>query len=143
MLKGVHHIAYLVEDLDAAVHLIVNVLGASLLDRKHFDPSGVEVAVVRLGNVCFELVRPLREGTPASEHLRLHGPGFYHIGLEVDDIDKALLRLKAAGIGLIDEEPVPGVDWDVAWLETASTLGVPSQLVRPKGEGRHETSGGA
>ncbi len=142
MFKGVHHVAYLVEDLDAATHLFVNVLGAAPLDRKYFDPSGVEVAVVRLGNVRFELVRPLREGTPPYEHLRLHGPGFYHIGLEVDEIGDALAKLKAAGIGLIDEAPVPGVDWDVAWLQTASTLGVPSQLVQPK-EGRRETPGGA
>lgn len=133
MFKGVHHIAYLVENLDAAADIFVNVLGATALERKYFEPSGVEVALVRLGNVLFELVLPVREGTVSHEHLRRHGPGFYHIGLEVDDITEALAKLREAGVGAVDQSAVPGVNWDVAWLQTDSMLGVPSQLVQPKG----------
>lgn len=135
MLKGVHHIAYLVEDLHAAASHFVDVLGGRLLKRNYFEPSGVEVALVELGNVIFELVLPVREGTDPWKHLQAHGPGFYHIAFLVDDISAALPVLERSGVGLIDRAPVAGVDWDVAWLTSDSMLKVPSQLVKPREAG--------
>jgi methylmalonyl-CoA/ethylmalonyl-CoA epimerase len=136
MLKGVHHIAYLVEDLDAATKQFVDVFGGKFLSRRFFEPSGVEVVMVDLGNVVFELVLPVQEGTDSWKHMQVHGPGFYHIAFLVDDINAALPVLEKGGVGLIDRAAVPGVDWDVAWLTTESMLNVPSQLAKPKAVAR-------
>lgn len=135
MLKGVHHIAYLVEDLDAATRLFTEVFKGTLLKRNYFEPSGVEVALIDLGNVVFELVKPVREGTPSWRHMAEHGPGFYHMAFLVDDIPEALAALEAGGVELADRSPMPGVDWDVAWLGAKSMLNVPSQLIKPKAGG--------
>lgn len=132
MLKGIHHIAFVVEDLDAATRLFVDVFGGSLKSRTYFEPGGVEVSLVSLGNVLFELARPIRPGTDTFNYMKEHGPGFYHLGFLVDDIPDALARLEAGGVGLIDRTAVSGVDWDVAWLRTESVLHVPAQLIRPK-----------
>lgn len=42
-----------------------------------------------------------------------------------------MAEVAAAGVRLRDPVPIPGLDWDVAWLDAADTHGVHLQFVRP------------
>lgn len=133
MLKGVHHIAYVVTDLDAAVHQFVNVFGGTETRRETIAATGIEVSLVQLGNMLFELVKPVSKASNAYKFLQDHGPGVYHIAFEVGDIDAALTELTASGVDTTGAQPAPGVDWTAAWLKpTAGTLNVLTQLIEPK-----------
>jgi methylmalonyl-CoA/ethylmalonyl-CoA epimerase len=134
MLKKIHHIAYIVSDLDKAVELYENVFQVSVHQRQFFAPRGIEVALFYVGEVLFELIQPVEEGTRAYRYLQEHGEGFFHIAFEVDGIEERLKELEEKGIELIHKNPVPGIDWDVAWMKRESTLGVYSQLVRVHGK---------
>lgn len=132
MLKKVHHIAYIVKDLDRSVGLYKNVFGVEIHHRQDFEPRGIEVALFYVGDILFELIMPIKEDTRAYHYLEEHGEGFFHIAFEVDNIEDRLGEIKEKGIELIHEKPIPGVDWDVAWMKRESTLGVYSQLVKVK-----------
>ena len=134
MLKKIHHIAYLVKDLNAAVELYERAFQAKIHHRQFFEPRGIEVALFYVGDILFELIQPVKEGTRAHQYLQEKGEGFFHIAFEVDEIEKRLEELQKRGIELIHTKPIPGVDWDVAWLDKDSTLGVYSQLVKVKGD---------
>lgn len=132
MLKKIHHIAYLVRDLDKAVVLYENVFQVHVHHRQAFEPRGIEVALFYVGEVLFELICPVEKGTRAYCYLQEHGEGFFHIAFEVADIEERLHEVEKKGVRLIDNHPIPGISWDVAWLERESTLGVYTQFVRVK-----------
>jgi methylmalonyl-CoA/ethylmalonyl-CoA epimerase len=130
MLKKVHHIAYIVKDLNQAVNLYEDVFGASIHQRQFFEPRGIEVALFYVGDILFELIQPVKEGTRAYNYLKENGEGFFHIAFEVDGIEQRLQEIEAKGIDLIHQKPIPGIEWDVAWMKRESTLGVFSQFVK-------------
>jgi methylmalonyl-CoA/ethylmalonyl-CoA epimerase len=132
MLKKIHHIAYIVKDLDQATEFYKNVFQAEFFRRQSFEPRGIEVALFYVGDVIFELIEPVKEGTRAYDFLQENGEGFFHIAFEVDDIEERLQEVEAKGVELIHKKPIPGVDWDVAWMKRESTHGVYSQFVRTK-----------
>ena len=57
MLLQVHHVGYLVPDLDAAVDLYVNTFGAKQSGRGAAGRLG-EIAFIQAGNVEVELIQP-------------------------------------------------------------------------------------
>ncbi|KJS19203.1 MAG: hypothetical protein VR72_19485 [Clostridiaceae bacterium BRH_c20a] len=134
MFKKIHHIAYLVRDLDKAAVLYENAFGVKVYGRQAFPPRGIEVAFFNVGDVLFELIMPVEKGTRAYNYLEEHGEGFFHIAFEVDSIEKHLKMARAAGAEPMHDEPIPGVDWDVAWLKREGVFGVFSQFVKTKEE---------
>jgi methylmalonyl-CoA/ethylmalonyl-CoA epimerase len=59
------------------------------------------------------------------------GPGIHHIAVEVEDIELALARLKAAGVRLVDETPRRGAhNSRIAFIHPSSTNGVLLDLVQ-------------
>jgi methylmalonyl-CoA/ethylmalonyl-CoA epimerase len=130
MLKRVHHIAYIVENLDQAVDFYESIFHVSVHHRQFFEPRGLEVALFYVGDILFELVSPTEEGTRAFQYLQENGEGFFHIAFEVDQLEDRLREIEDKGVKLIHNKPIPGLDWDVAWIKRESTRGVYSQLVR-------------
>jgi methylmalonyl-CoA/ethylmalonyl-CoA epimerase len=61
------------------------------------------------GATTIELLEPLEQGSPLKAFLtRNPAGGLIHVALEVDDLDKAIARVKAAG-GRLVVAPVPDV----------------------------------
>ena len=59
------------------------------------------------------------------------GEGIHHIALDVDDIENALERLKAAGVRLVDSAPRRGAhNTRTAFIHPSSTHGVLLELVQ-------------
>jgi len=138
LLKKVHHIAYLVRDLDRAVEFYTEVFKVKVYKRQFFEPRGIEVALFYVGDVLFELIQPVKEGTRAYDYLQEHGEGFFHIAFEVEDIEWSLKEAERNGASLLHSRPIPGIEWDVAWLDLESTMGVYTQFVKThKEENKH------
>lgn len=103
------HVAVAVHDLDEALSLYGDLLGAEVAYREEVEGQGVEVAFLDLpGESRLELVAALGEGTPVGRFLERRGPGLHHVCFRVPDLERALRRLDDAGVPLVDRRPRRG-----------------------------------
>ena len=113
--RSVHHVAFAVEDLDAAVETYRSLFGAEVEVRDRLEAQGVEAAYLRLGTGRIELVAPLGEDTYVGRFLASRGPGMHHVGIAVGDVAAALEELAARGAEVIDPQPRPGLGGHLAF----------------------------
>jgi methylmalonyl-CoA/ethylmalonyl-CoA epimerase len=128
--RSVHHVAFAVEDLDAAVDTYQRLFGARIELRGRMDDQGVEAAYLRIGDGRIELVSALGEDTPVGRFLATRGPGMHHVAFEVADVAAALRSLASAGAEVIDQEPRPGLGGhEVSFVHPDSIHGVLVEVI--------------
>ena len=130
-LKSVHHINFIVADLDAAVQAYEDTLGIGPFEYEELPERGVSTARVRVGDVWIILVSPQRENSVAGRYLAAHGDGFFLMSFGVDNLDQAMVELARRGALPADRKAHAGLlDWRVADLETEDRLGVRFHLTQ-------------
>lgn len=107
-IKRIDHVAIVVDDLEAAIGFWRDTLGLPLSHVETMPAQESEIAFLPLGGSEIELVRPTTETSGVAKYLAKRGAGLHHVALEVDDLDAKLADLKAKGVQLINDEPVPG-----------------------------------
>jgi methylmalonyl-CoA epimerase len=128
--RGIHHVAVAVRDLDEAIETYGRLFGAELEHRDTVSEQGVEAAAVLVGESRIELLAATDEDTPVGRFLARRGPGMHHVAYEVDDIEAQLAALDAQGVDLIDHAPRPGLyGLQVAFVNPDSVDGVLAELV--------------
>ena len=131
MLGPIHHVGYVVADLDAALERLAGAFDLSPTVREVMPAQGVEAALCGAGGGAVELIRPLDEEGAIARFLRSRGEGFHHVAFEVPDLEAALADLRARGAELIDERPRRGLGGHlVAFVHPRSALGVLTELVQ-------------
>jgi methylmalonyl-CoA/ethylmalonyl-CoA epimerase len=108
-LRGIHHVAMAVVDLDQAIARYERLFGATVEHRGLIEDQGVEAAYLRVGTGRVELVAATGADTPVGRFLAKRGPGMHHVAFETDDVQTELTRLGAAGAELVDDSPRPGL----------------------------------
>jgi methylmalonyl-CoA/ethylmalonyl-CoA epimerase len=106
VIKRIDHIAIVVENLSNALEFFQQTLGLELAGTAPEPEQHVTVAFLPVGDSEVELIVPDETDSGVARYLAKRGEGIHHICFEVTDIDAALARLKAAGVELINEEPV-------------------------------------
>ena len=130
-LKSVHHINFIVADLDAAVQAYQDILGIGPFEYEELPERGVFTARVRVGEVWIVLVSPQRKNSIAGRYLEAHGDGFFLMSFGVDDLDRAMADLAQRGALPADRMTHVGIhDWQVADLETQDSLGARFHLTQ-------------
>ena len=130
--RGIHHVGVAVDDLNAALALYGEGYGLAVAHRETMPAQGVEAVLLDVGPSHVELLRPLADDTPVGRFLAIRGPGLHHVAYQVPDVDAALVRLRAAGLRLVDETPRAGIRGSrVAFLHPGSTGGVLTEIVEP------------
>ncbi len=128
--RSVHHVAFAVEDLDAAVETYRSLFGAEVEIRGRLEEQGVEAVYLRLGTGRVELVSPLAADTHVGRFLASRGPGMHHVGIAVVDVASAVGELAALGAEVIDPEPRPGLGGHlVSFVHPNSLHGVLAEVV--------------
>lgn len=131
MLQRVHHIDFVVRDLNAAAERFARVFGRSPGSREQLVDRGVEVVRFDLGNVWVILVQPVREESAVMRYLERHGEGFFHIAYLTADLDAEVRRLKDVGVELVDETPRCGLEgWRLVDVAEKETFGVATQIIQ-------------
>ena len=126
---SIEHIAIAVSDLDVAVATFSSILGIPDSGRETIESEQVKVAFFELGTARIELLEPTADASPVGKFLERRGPGLHHIALEVDDIEAALERCRAAGIDTVGEAPRRGAGGRrVAFLHPGTTGGTLLEL---------------
>jgi methylmalonyl-CoA/ethylmalonyl-CoA epimerase len=130
--KRIDHVGIAVEDL-AASRAVWDALLGQEPACEVVESQKVEAAMYPCG---IELIAPTSPDSPISNFLGKRGSGIHHVTVLTSDIESQLERLKAGGVRLINESPVPGAGGaKVAFLHPAAAGGV---LVELKEKPNHE-----
>jgi methylmalonyl-CoA/ethylmalonyl-CoA epimerase len=130
-LKSVHHINFIVADLDAAVQAYQKILGIGPFEYEELPERRVSTARVLIGEVWIVLVSPQCENSVAGRYLEAHGDGFFLMSFGVDNLDQAMAELAQRGALPAERTAHTGIlDWRVADLETEDSLGVRFHLTQ-------------
>ncbi|MEO3431772.1 methylmalonyl-CoA epimerase [Inquilinus sp. CAU 1745] len=110
MIGRLNHVAIAVPDLEAAIALYRDALGAEVSAPVDQPDHGVVTVFITLPNTKIELLHPLGEESPVAKFLeRNPAGGIHHVCYEVADIKAAQDRLRAEGLRVLGEgEPKIG-----------------------------------
>ena len=136
MFDDILHVGYLVRDLDRAVAWFAKVFGAEnagggqMADTR-VVPGGGRNAFVRFGGTEVELMQPTDIGPLPPDKLVLH-----HVGYVVADMDAAMAKARAKGLGFLAEAPFTNpMGQQVLYFDPDTTNGVLIHLTKvPAGE---------
>jgi methylmalonyl-CoA/ethylmalonyl-CoA epimerase len=130
-LGPIHHVGYVVADLDAAIARLAELASATVTVREVMDEQGVEAAMCATDGGLIELITPLDPEGAIARFMEKRGEGFHHVAFAVPDAAAALEVLAATGAELIDAAPRRGLGGHmVAFIHPRSALGVLTEVVQ-------------
>jgi methylmalonyl-CoA/ethylmalonyl-CoA epimerase len=142
MLRNIHHIAFVVENIDESKQRFEAIFDVEMKYRENSDNWNHETALFGAGDNIIEFIAPTTNEGWAYEYLQQNGEGFFHMAFEVDDIRKRMSELEQKGVGLVHDEPQPaGIEnaWELVTIAEDETI-VPMQLIEDNRESRFSFS---
>ena len=116
MFDFVHHIAYVVRDMDDAVRVFGETFELKLCERRIIEgETSVEMAAFRCGQTLIEVLRPINH-PELEQFLKEHGPGLHHVGFAMKGIDQGVKDLQTKGI-TINGPFIAGTGWKIAYFD--------------------------
>jgi methylmalonyl-CoA/ethylmalonyl-CoA epimerase len=138
-ITGIHHIAFIVPELEPALKFWRDTLGLPLQSVEDVPAQDARIAFLPASGGEVELVQPITTDSGLAKSLQKRGPGIHHVCFEVDDLDAMIGLLKEKGIRLIGEEPSAGAGGRrMIFVHPASAGGVLVELYESgKDGGKH------
>ena len=102
------HVGVAVRSLEQALAPYRDGLGLAVQEIEEVATEQVRVAFLPAGDTRIELLEPTSAESTIARFLDRRGEGIHHLCFQVDDIEAALTRLRAAGVRLVDEVPRRG-----------------------------------
>jgi methylmalonyl-CoA/ethylmalonyl-CoA epimerase len=128
----ISHLGIAVANLDAAIERFQLISGKP---DKIVEVADQKVRVAMFGGVPegsatrIELVAPTSDDSSVAVFLEKRGEGLHHVCVYVDDLEKTLTELQAAGVKLIDDAPRVGADGNlIAFVHPSDMHGVLIEL---------------
>jgi methylmalonyl-CoA/ethylmalonyl-CoA epimerase len=125
----IHHINFIVKDLDSAVLRYKGILGGNDFIKDELPGRGVITARTAVGEQWIVLVQPTDLNSIPGRFLAENGEGFFLLSLEVADIKETIDELAKEGIlptTSIDRKGL--LNWWVRDLSIDKTFGTQIQL---------------
>jgi len=133
-------IAIVVRDLEAAMRTYVHDYGIGPWEIYAFDPGNVanmhedgqsverswRLAISLVGQVQWELIEPLDDGSIYARFLAEKGEGVHHVGVAVANFDETVAAQAERGNGVLLGGEYKGVRF--AYLATESDLGLVTEI---------------
>ncbi|TGE38801.1 methylmalonyl-CoA epimerase [Desulfosporosinus fructosivorans] len=127
------HIGIAVKDMEAAKKFYTEVLGMKAQGEEVVEQQKVKVCFIPSGDSEIELLESTSPEGPIAKFIEKNGEGIQHIAFKVDNIENALVDLKAKGIRLIDEVPRYGAGGaSIAFIHPKATGGILLELSQRK-----------
>ena len=120
MLEYVHHVAYVVNDMDRAIRVFRDTFELELTDRRLVEGErSFEMATFSCGHTAIELLRPIHH--PAlAQFLEDHGPGLHHVAFAVKELSKRIEELSRKGVSITEPFVAP-TGWNIAYFDLNSS----------------------
>ena len=129
MLKRVHHINFLVADLDKSIERYKDLFELEAVEIEMLPERGVATARFELDGVWIVLVQPVDDKSEPARILREQGEGVFLISFAVDDLEDAREKLVARGAISRSATARDGLlNWRVIDLNPEAIFGAPVQL---------------
>jgi len=90
MISHIHHINFIVKDLNRAVDQYQNALGLEGFIFDSLEKRAVKTARIKLGQTWLVLVQPTDKTSVPARYLETNGEGFFLLSLGTDDLDRQL-----------------------------------------------------
>lgn len=130
-LERIHHVAYAVDDIDAALPVYTERFGMTVDVRERLDDQGVEAVSLVAGSSLVELIQPVDPEGSVARFLERRGPGLHHVAFEVADLAATLAELRDDGAELIDDKPRRGLGGHmIAFIHPRASGGILTELVQ-------------
>ena len=130
MLRSVHHINFLVRDLEQAVRQWQAQLGVGPFRHDALEGRAVRTARIQVGETWIVLVQPVAEGEP-MRILREQGEGLFLLSFGVEDLEEATAHVHEGGGELTSAEARQGLDgWRVIDVDPRYLSGGQVQLCK-------------
>lgn len=124
----IDHVGIMVADLDAALRFYTETFGLSAGPIESREQPPIRRCCIQVGDAELELIEA-RDPEQTMQRLLPHkGPGVYHVGLRVDDVDREAARLGGNGVQLVDTVRAGG-DMRVQFLHPDAAHGTLIELV--------------
>lgn len=125
----VDHIGIAVESLEEGIRLYKGLLGLQLDGIEEVPREKIRVAFLRLNNESpighIELLEAMDPDSNIGRFIAKKGPGLHHVAFAADDMERALANCRAAGLRLLNEEPLAGAHGkSIVFAHPKSTGGV-------------------
>lgn len=128
MINKIHHINFVVKDIDLSVEKYKSILAIDDVVFDDLPERGVKTAHFTVGEVIIILIQPVKPGVPAT-FLKENGEGFFLMSFEVESLDVELARIEKAGIKLDSKGTRKGLkNWLVHDIDVKESFGVQLQL---------------
>ncbi|RFP66011.1 methylmalonyl-CoA epimerase [Hymenobacter lapidiphilus] len=129
MFTNLEHLGLAVHDLEAATALYTTLLGQPPYKREHVASEAVDTVFFQVGGSKIELLAGTSPDSAITRFLAKKPEGIHHVAFEVADIRAEMVRLRAAGFTLLNEEPKRGADNKlVCFVHPKSAAGVLVEL---------------
>jgi methylmalonyl-CoA/ethylmalonyl-CoA epimerase len=116
MFEYIHHVAYVVGDMDDAVRIFRDTFELELTDRCLIrGEHSVEMAAFRCGPTLIELLRPINHPVLAG-FLEDHGPRLHHVAFAMKDLPERMEELRDKGV-FLTEPFVVAQGWRIAYFD--------------------------
>jgi methylmalonyl-CoA epimerase len=136
---GIDHIGIAVSNLEEALRFYTETLGLQASPVQDSPEHGLRIARIRVGAVDLELIEAQDWERTTQRHLPHKGPGVYHFGLRVADVDASVAELEAAQVPVIDHVPREGHNMRVSFLHPDAASGTLIELVTHKDPTKRES----
>ena len=134
MLNKVHHVTYVVENVDDMSAYIERNFSLTPIRRDEFTERGFKSILYQIGETLVDFFEPLRDDTPMARQLQATGPGVMHVAWGVDGIGQLFNDLQVNGNEMRGDGPSTSpFGYLTASIEPASSHGIYFQLA----EGEH------
>jgi methylmalonyl-CoA/ethylmalonyl-CoA epimerase len=111
--RKISHIGVLVRDADAATRLWTESFGFKKFEDRRIEVEGIRSVFISLGGtwdeMVIELMEPLDKANmdnALSRRLATAGEGFYHLCLDVDDVEASGKELLGRGMTVLMRDPI-------------------------------------
>ena len=129
---GIDHIGIAVSNVEEALRFYTETLGLTAGPIEDNPEHGLRIARVRVGEIDLELIEAQDWERTTQRHLPYKGPGVYHFGLRVADVDATVAELESAKVPLIDHVPREGENMRISFLHPEAASGALIELVMYK-----------
>jgi methylmalonyl-CoA epimerase len=127
------HIGIAVRSLEQALKFYRDTLGLRVAGIETIAGEKVRVAMLPLGETRLELLEPTADDSVIAAFLEKRGEGIHHIALGVEQLDRHLKTLAAAGARILPGKSRYGASGHrYAFLHPSSCGGVLVELVEVK-----------
>lgn len=122
--EKIHHINFLVRDIDVATKRYQKLLGIESFIIEEIPGRGVKTARAAIGEQWLVLVEPLDSNGEPGKHLAAHGEGFFLMSFEVENLNGVVGQVKQEGFEMTSEKPRQGLaNWAVWDIDPKVTFG--------------------